>query len=576
MRPRHSHGWRQSAALLLAVVSLASCARTRSADGGKIYPLRWVYASRSLDDDAHVEDLRRIVTTAGQHGLNGIVLSAGFDRLDLQPPDYFRRLEQVKQICARSKVEIIPIIFSVGYGGAVLAHNKNLAAGLPVKDALYIVQGGTATLAPDPPVSIVNGGFEKFTGVKADGFDASARWGEVIFRDTKVVKQGASSLRFENFDRYPAEAAQLRQVVRVRPYRSYRVSCWVKTEGLEPYGPFSSSRFRIEVVAAADTRRLQFLDPVLPTTTDWRKVTVGFNSWGYDEVEISPRAIGGKTGRIWLDDLRIEEVGLVNLLRRPGAPLTVSGEHTGTLYEEGVDFAQVEDDKLDFLWDHDGPPITILPGSRIRDGERLRVSYYHGVSVNRRQVSICMSEPEVYDIWRTQVGLIEKRLAPRKYFLSMDEVRAGGSCKACQDRNSTMGEIFGDCITRQFNLIREANPGAQVFVWSDQLDPNHNAGERTGKFYYLVDGSFSGSWNHIPKDLVIACWWHRMRDKSLAHFSSLGFKTLGASYYDADDLENPKDWLASLDATPGALGIMYTTWQNRYELLAPFGDLVSR
>ncbi|MBM3815047.1 MAG: hypothetical protein FJW20_25790 [Acidimicrobiia bacterium] len=66
-----------------------------------------------------------------------------------------------------------------------------------------------------------------------------------------------------------------------------------------------------------------------------------------------------------------------------------------------------------------------------------------------------------------------------------------------------------------------------------------------------------------------------MRNESLAHFSRLGFQTLGASYYDADDLENPKDWLASLDATPGALGIMYTTWQNKYELLAGFGDLVS-
>lgn len=564
------------AALIVLFFSINSCTRTRSADGGKIYPLRWVYASRSLHRDTHVDDLRRIVSTASEHGLNGIVLSAGFDRLDLQPPDYFRRLEEVKEICARSKVEIVPIIFSAGYGGSVLAHNNNLAAALPVKDALFVVRGGKATPAPDPPVSIVNGGFERFTGSRADGFDQPENWGEVIFRDNKVARQGTSSLRFENFDDYPGESARLGQLVRVRPYRSYRVSCWVKTEGLEPYGPFSSSRFRIEVLAAADKRRLQFLDPVLPTTTDWRKVTVGFNSWGYDQVEISPRTIGGKSGRIWIDDLRIEEVGLVNLLRRPGTPLTVRGERSGTLYEEGSDFARLEDDKLDFSWDHDGPSITTLPGGRIREGERLRVSYYHGISVNRGQVSICMSEPEVYEIWRRQAALIEKHLSPRRYFLSMDEVRAGGSCKGCKDRKVTMGEIFGGCVTRQFNLIREANRDAQVLVWSDQLDPNHNAGERTGRYYYLVDGSFSGSWNHIPKDLVIACWWHRMRDKSLAHFSGLGFKTLGASYYDADDLQNPKDWLVSLDATPGALGIMYTTWQNKYELLDAFGDLVSR
>ncbi len=542
----------------------------------KIYPLRWVYASRHLRQDAHVEDLRRIVSTAAKHGLNGILLSAGLDQLDRQPPEYFRRLEQVKEICAQHKVEIIPIIFSAGYGGSILAHNRNLAAGLPVKDALFVARGGQATIEEDPPVMIVNGGFEKFSGNRAEGFDRPRNWGEVVFRDESIVKEGKSSLRFDISTSYPAESAQLAQTIKVRPHRAYRVSFWVKTEGLDAYGPFSSSRFRLEVMGVGDNRRLQFLDPVLPTTTDWRQINLGFNSWGYEEVVISPRAVGGAKGKIWIDDLRIEEAGLLNLLRRPGTPLSVRSEREGTTYEEGRDFARLQDEKLDFSWDHDGPPIRLLPGSRIREGERLRVSFYHGVSVNRRQVSICMSEPEVYEIWRKQVGLIEKHLAPGKYFLSMDEVRAGGACKACRDRQMTLGEILGDAITKQHAMIRAANPKAEIFVWSDQLDPNHNAGERAGKYYYLADGSFTGSWNHIPKDMVIACWWHKMRDQSLSHFSKLGFRTLGASYYDEDDLKNPQDWLVSLDATPGAQGIMYTTWQNKYELLAPFGDLVSR
>ena len=122
----------------------------------------------------------------------------------------------------------------------------------------------------------------------------------------------------------------------------------------------------------------------------------------------------------------------------------------------------------------------------------------------------------------------------------------------------------------------EIDPEAEVIVWSDMLDPNHNAGAREGRYYYMVDGSFEGSWKHVPKPLVIACWWYKMRDKSLAFFSRRGFQTIGASYYDANDLRNPKGWLVSLDATPGAIGIMYTTWLNKYKLLAAFGDLVSR
>jgi hypothetical protein len=182
-----------------------------------------------------------------------------------------------------------------------------------------------------------------------------------------------------------------------------------------------------------------------------------------------------------------------------------------------------------------------------------------------------MSEPEVYEIWRKGARLIHDRLQPKKYLLSMDEIRAGGSCAACKARGMTMGQILGDCITKQVAILREVNPKAEILIWSDMLDPNHNAhGD-----YYLVEGDFAGSWKHVPKDLVIVCWYYQKRDLSLKFFSDLGFRTLAGAYYDGDTLENPRGWLESLDKTPNALGIMYTTWENKYDLLAPFGDLVS-
>jgi hypothetical protein len=106
------------------------------------------------------------------------------------------------------------------------------------------------------------------------------------------------------------------------------------------------------------------------------------------------------------------------------------------------------------------------------------------------------------------------------------------------------------------------------------FDPHHNAGTDR-KWYYLTEGSFADSWKEIPKDLVIVCWYFERREASLKHFSSLGFRTMAGAYYDADDLSNPRDWLKSLAATPGAAGILYTTWLDKYELLGAFGDLVS-
>jgi hypothetical protein len=102
------------------------------------------------------------------------------------------------------------------------------------------------------------------------------------------------------------------------------------------------------------------------------------------------------------------------------------------------------------------------------------------------------------------------------------------------------------------------------------LDPNHNARAN----YYLVDGDYTGSWEYVPRDLNIVTWYYAMRRPSLAHFSGLGFRTVAGAYYDADNLENVRGWLDALRETPGAIGIMYTTWENKYGLLAEFGDLV--
>jgi len=340
----------------------------------------------------------------------------------------------------------------------------------------------------------------------------------------------------------------------------------VKTEGLSPQGAF-----RVQVLA--DGRSLAPYDPRVPATTDWRRVAMVFNSLHYDKVRLYAGLWGGREGRLWLDGLRIEEVGLMNVLRRPGTPITVRSEDRRMVYREGVDYEPIVDPRLNPSLPYGQPvPIRLTRNSRIRNKQRLRVSFYHGMCVNRGQVTVCMSEPELYEIWRKEVRLLHKHLQPKKYLLSMDEIRAGGSCAACKARKMTMAQILGDCITGQVAILREVNPKAEILIWSDMLDPNHNAhGE-----YYLVEGDFSGSWKHVPKDLVIICWYYDKRDASLKFFSELGYRTLAGAYYDGDTLENPRGWLESLDKTPGACGIMYTTWQNKYELLAPFGDLVSK
>jgi len=532
---------------------------------GQEYPYRWVYVSRSLQRDSDLVDIKNIVKTASESGLNGMVLAAGLDRLDGRDPEYFERLKQIRQLCKQRDFEIIPIVLSAGYGGSVLAQDKNLAAGLPVKDALFVVENNQARFVPGTTAKIINPGFEQYEGSSLKGYNFHDRPGEVSFIDTRVFNSGRASLRFENFGNYEHGHARLMQEVKVDPHRCYRVSCMVKTESLQPEGAF-----RV-MVLSTDGRDIAPLDPRVPSTSDWREVTMGFNSLSFDRVRIYLGAWGGESGRFWIDELRVEEVGLLNVLRRPGTPVTVQDEQTHLVYKENKDYAPIADPRLNFRFDHEPVAIEIPPGSKISNGRRLKVSYYHGMAINSGQVTVCMSEPKVYEIWDKQIRLLHEILAPSRYLLSMDEIRAGGACQACKKRKATMAQILGDCITEQVRIVRNVNPQAEVLVWSDMLDPSHNAHAD----YYLVDGDFAGSWNYVPKDLVIVCWYYEKRAESLAFFSSLGFRTMAGAYYDGDTLDNPSGWLDVLEGTPGASGIMYTTWRNKYDLLAPFGNLVT-
>ena len=120
--------------------------------------------------------------------------------------------------------------------------------------------------------------------------------------------------------------------------------------------------------------------------------------------------------------------------------------------------------------------------------------------------------------------------------------------------------------------MHAVNPKAQVLVWSDMFNPYHNSVKK----YFLVDGSLEGTWKYLPKDMEIMCWYFPIRQNTLEFFSSHGFKTFTSPGPDSAALDNPKGWLAVMDTTPGATGIMYTTWHGDFTLVAPFGDLVSR
>lgn len=549
--------------LLILVLLPTALVAASPATAGQ-YPDRFVWVfGWSLADDTDVVEINQVLESAARHGINGAVLSAGLDALSDRSPAYFRRLGEVEKTCQRLKLELIPAIFSVGYGSPALSFNRMLAEGIPVTDASFQVKEFQAGFVPDASVKLANPSFEEVSRNRFKGYDFHDQPGEISFADTAVKHSGKTSLRMENFTANPHGHGRVMQEIHVRPHRCYRVSVWVKTEDLQPAHAF-------QIMALANGRELAPRGFDVRGTSDWQKLSMLVNSLDCDKINLYAGVWGGKSGRFWLDDFCIEEVGPLNVLRRPGTPVTVKSGDGQIAFEENKDFAPLEDKQFNFYHtDRPSPLLRILPHGRIHDGQKLLVSWYHPMVVHSSQVTVCMGEPELYEIFDREAKALAEHLHPRRVLLNMDEIRMGGTCRACEGKD--MGRLLGECITREVEIVRKHIPGCQVYTWSDMLDPNHNAHGN----YYLVKGSFADSWKHVPRDLRMAVWGGTVREKSLKFFQDEGFDMLVACYYDADNLDDVKGWLTAAQPNPKVRGFMYTPWQKKYQLLPAFGDTIS-
>ena len=81
----------------------------------------WIFGW-GLQKDSDVAEISSILfETAGEHYLNGAVVSFGLDTLCTKSPDFFKRVDQIKKVCDDNHLELIPSIFSIGYGGGALS-----------------------------------------------------------------------------------------------------------------------------------------------------------------------------------------------------------------------------------------------------------------------------------------------------------------------------------------------------------------------------------------------------------------------------------------------------------------------
>ena len=501
-------------------------------------PALWVYYATNLLVDKNVELLEERMREAAAAGYAAFTLGdSKFGKLGEMDRRYFDNIERVKRAAAENNIEIIPMLFPVGWSNDLLWHNPNLAEGLPVRGATFTVRGNEAVLDTTP--------------IPLD------RWHWVDPTMTPIENGfTCADLNGQN--------GRFNKRIAVKPFRQYHVSVDIKTEnfrGTPEIKPFSP-----------EMRMLNYAYLDAKPTQDWTTHHITFNSFDNTELILYFGVWDGTTGTLSWRDPKIEETAFVNLLRRAGAPLVVT-DAEGNALTEGTDFEPLSDPLCGTtpwngcydLW-HEPPRLKT---KNLPDGARLSASYHHITYCYDGGVMACPSEPQTEALLRDQARRVIGAWGAKKYFMSHDEIRALNWDKSCCDRNLDAGEILADNVAKCAGYIREFAPDAEILVWGDMFDPNHNA----RKDYYFVRGDLAGSWKGLDEKIIAVPWAVEFGEKSADFFAGLGMRMVLAGYYDSPPV-NSLPWVEIAKKHPGVMAIMHTTWENNYGELAPFAETI--
>jgi hypothetical protein len=204
-------------------------------------------------------------------------------------------------------------------------------------------------------------------------------------------------------------------------------------------------------------------------------------------------------------------------------------------------------------------------------------SYYHTASIYGDQVAASLLEPEALSLTMDQMNGVRRQFVSAGVFsgwmFSHDEIRVHG-----WDEAPTEGSPGQDLARNVRELERAAvgmDPAGEILIWSDMFDPFHNA--TPDATYYLVNGSWSGSWEGLGSRTVIVNWNSnpQSRRDSASFFAERGHRQILAGYYDSPPASfSDKTWLEDLAGVDGIDGVMYTPWSTGYDNLEAWASHV--
>ncbi|HLJ54662.1 MAG TPA: carbohydrate binding domain-containing protein, partial [Chthonomonadaceae bacterium] len=326
--------------LLLAVCLLAPAPGHSS--GGRAEPdaarmkKRWLFVWRDMADPKEVDRMIARFPRARADGYNGVVFSYNVPAA---------KAAELREAAKRNGLDLVAIVM----GGS---RDKNYMEGVLSKDTPFVAKGGLLVHELSA-VAVKNADFEAANGNHFTGWNFQDDEGVTTFADREVTHGGKMSLRMQDIHKNEARHCRIHQRIRLTPHREYRISFWLKTENLAP------ADAEVKILSPDAGRQVSFQTFHVNPTQGWTHYDLAFNSLDYSDANLYLGTWNGRDGKMWWDDFQIEEIGLVNALRRPGCPVTVRGEN-GVVYQEGRDYEKIVDPLLHPWQAYHEPPRVRL------------------------------------------------------------------------------------------------------------------------------------------------------------------------------------------------------------------------
>lgn len=565
---------------------------------GKPFTHRMVYHQGGLDNRSNgIDSLIARMRSGKRLGYNAMVaIDSKLEILESMPKDYLDNVKRAVAEAEKLEMALIPAHFHQGQHIYGKGNDHARVEAFPVKNTKFVVSSGEARGVGDHPTGFKNGNFESYNGNTPLNWSLSnLQANRSCFIDKAFKKEGSASLRMVN----QTTGAHIRQNIDLKPFRAYRISAFIATQDIKGQ-EYRRLMFSVKGHTTADGHQNELLGrrsrpfgtstiwSFVSRTQGWREVHVDFNSLYSTAATLCFWSNCSKvpSGTVWIDDIRLEEVGLYETVRRKSQEnsIVVRSADGNTTYREGTDY--IVDPKCNTFTDdsyfYEGH-LKIPQESPIKNGQELRVNWYQYADVETAvpETDFCLRE--TWNALRDNLTRIDNIMGHKNWmWMAMNEWRVAGWNDQCKlMKFQTAGEYMGKSLRMIQNLLWEENGCRQVYTWNDMFDPYHNA----WKPYRMTNGGALNSWKDLHDSTIIINW------RPGPHWDKMSYRF----YMGLDDSLNPEGKVIrqiipcntggiissrlktieqfEKEGGKGVIGIVYLCWSSNHSQMAAVANV---